>query len=140
MRRRGLEAVDVGERELVGALSAALRARAAVLALLADAGIVATGDAGAFFPQPVGVIVGLPALVGRGLASMTFELTVDVVSGDPLNAELALERLYALADDVAGALRVNSYRPTSWRGGVNAEPLPALELTVTATVTEEASQ
>ena len=126
--------------DVVGALSAAVRARAAVLELLAEASIEATGDAGAFFPQPTGVIVGLPALVGRGLASRTFEVLVDVVSGDPLNSELALERLYAIADDVATACRCNTYRPTSWRGNVNAEPLPAVELSVTVTVTEEATQ
>jgi hypothetical protein len=126
--------------DVVVALSHALRARAAVLALLTDAGIEATLDGGAFFPQPVGVLIGLPALVARGLRSRTFELTVTIVSGDPMNAELAVDRLYALADDVAAALRVAAYRPTSWRGGVNAEPLPAIELTVTATVTEEATQ
>ena len=124
--------------DVVAALSHALRARAAVLELLVDAGVEATLDAGAFYPQPIGVLVGLPALVRRGLGSRTFELTVSIVSGDPLNAELAVDRLYALADDVAAALRVNAYRPTSWSGGVNREPLPAIELTATATVTEEA--
>ena len=137
--RRPLETVDADGLAVVEALSAALRARRAVLALLADAGIPASSDAGAFYPQPVGVLVGLPALVARGLGSRTFELAVTVVSGDPLNTELALERLYALADAVLEACRSNTYRVTSWRGGVNAEPLPALELTVTATVSEEAS-
>ena len=108
-----------------------------VLGLLEDAGITATRDAGAFYPQPVGVLVGLPALVGRGLAGRTYELPVTVVSGDPLNSGPTVDRLYALADDVALFLGTAAYRVGSWRSNVNAEPLPALELTVTITVTEE---
>jgi hypothetical protein len=127
-----LEEADV-DALIAARSSAAGTARAATLALLEGAGI-------AFFPQPVGVLVGLPTLVGRTLAARTFELPVTVVSGDPLNSELAVDRLYALADDVAGALRTFAYRPTSWRGGVNAEPLPAIELTATLTISEEATQ
>ena len=118
--------------------SPAIRARDALVTLLADAGIAADRDAGAFYPQPIGVLVGLPALTGRTLAGMTFELPVLVVSGDPLNKPLAEDRLYALADDVAVAVRTDHYAPSSWRGSVNAEPLPALELLVTLTITLEA--
>jgi hypothetical protein len=107
-----------------------------ILETLELAAIEATRDAGAFYPQPAGVLVGLPALVGRGHATRTYEVPVLVVSGDPLNAELPVDRLYALADDAALALAVNAYRVSSWRSSVNAEPLPALELTVTVTVTE----
>jgi hypothetical protein len=107
-----------------------------VLDSLAIAGIEATRDAGAFYPQPVGVLVGLPALVRRGLASRTYEIAISVVSGDPLNASPSVDRLYALADDVALALAIDAYRVGSWRGGVNAEPLPAVELTATVTVEE----
>jgi len=121
--------------------SAAIRAIDALLELLASSGIEATRDAGAFYPQPVGVLVGLPTLTGRLLAAggATFTVPVLVVSGDPFNAELAVDRAYALADDVAIALRTDSYRPSSWRSSVNAEPLPAIELTVTVTTQEEAS-
>ena len=132
--RRPLDTDTVAARSTAGA------AIAAALELLADAGVEATDDPGAFFPQPTGVLVGLPALVYRGLASRTFELPVTIVSGDPLNSLLARDRLFALADDVSAALRTNSYRPSSWRGGANAEPLPSIELTVTLTITEEASQ
>jgi hypothetical protein len=114
----------------------ASRAIGAALELLADAGIVATRDAGAFYPQPCGVLVGLPTLTRRGVASRTFEIPVLVVSGDPLNSSLAVDRLYALADDAALALLTDNYRPSSWRSSSNAEPLPALELTVTVTATE----
>jgi len=93
---------------------AAVRAIDATLELLAAASIEATRDAGAFYPQPIGVLVGLPALVGRGQAARTFELSVLVVSGDPLNAELAVDRLYSVADDVATVLRTDRYRPSSW--------------------------
>lgn len=114
----------------------ATRAIETLLELLAAAGVEATRDAGAFYPQPVGVLVGLPGLAGRGLATRTFTVPVLVVSGDPLNAELAVDRLFALADDVALALRTDAYSPSSYRSSVNAEPLPALELAVTVTVTE----
>ena len=103
---------------------------------LLESGIEASRDAGAFYPQPLGVLVGLPSLVSRGVYSRTYEVPVLVVSGDPLNAVLAVDRLYALADDVAGVLSTAAYRVSSWRSAVNAEPLPALELTVTVTVTE----
>jgi hypothetical protein len=116
----------------------ALRARARLVELLAEYGIEASSDAGAFYPQPIGVLVGLPSLTARGLSSRTFDVPVVVVSGDALNAELPVARLYALADDVALAVRTNTYRATSWRGNVNAEPLPAIELLATVTVTEEA--
>ena len=121
------------------ATSAASRAIDATLELLADAGIEATRDAGAFYPQPVGVLVTLPTLVGRGLASWTFELPVLVVSGDPLNSVPAVDRLYTLAEEVALELRTDRYAPSNYRGGVNSEPLPALELVATVTVTEGGS-
>lgn len=116
--------------------SPASRAIEGVLGELADAGIEATRDAGAFYPQPVGVLVGLPTLVSRTLAGRTFELPVLVVSGDPLNTTIAVDRVYGLADEVAGVLSVAGYRPSSWRGGGNAEPLPAVEIVVTVTATE----
>lgn len=120
----------------MAAQTAAARAIDGLLAQLEDAGITASRDAGAFYPQPAGVLVGLPALVGRLLAARTYEIVVYVVSGDPLNTPAAVDRIYALADDVALALATDSYRPSSWRSGVNAEPLPAVELTATVTVTE----
>jgi hypothetical protein len=113
-------------------------ARRQIAADLAEAGIEASVDVGSFYPTPVGVLVGLPALVKRGLASRTFEVPVLVVSGDPLNAEHVVDRVYALADAIALALRVGAYSPSSWRSSSNAEPLPALELPVTVTVQEEA--
>ena len=116
-------------------LTAASYAIAATLELLADAGIAATRDAGAFYPQPTGVLVGLPTLEGRGLSSHTFSVPVLVVSGDPLNNELAVDRLYALADECALALDVAGYRPSSYRSSVNAEPMPDVELAATITVT-----
>lgn len=118
------------------AASPGLRAIAALLELLDDAGIDAQRDAGKFYPQPLGVLVGLPTLISRGLAARTFTVPVLVVSGDPLNSELAVDRLYSLADEVALACRTENYRPSSWRSGVNAEPLPALELAVTVTESE----
>jgi hypothetical protein len=113
-------------------------ARRELLAELEASGIEATGDAGAFHPQPLGVLVGLPTLESRGLASSTFSIPVLVVSGDPLNAETRVDAIYALADEAAAALSTAGYRPSSYRSSSNAEPLPAVELTVTVTVQEEA--
>jgi len=118
------------------ATAPAARARAALVQLLADAGIEAALDAGAFYPQPIGVLVGLPTLVKANLSARVFTIPVLVVSGDPVSAPLVVDRLYALADDVALAVRTLAYRPSSWSGGPNAEPLPAVELTVTVTVPE----
>jgi hypothetical protein len=121
----------------VDVTTAALQAVAAIVAELEAAGIPATDDAGAFYPQPVGVLVGLPSLTGRGLASATYSVPVLVVSGDPINERRPRDRIYALADDVARALAIAAYRPSQWSGNVNLEPLPALELAAVVTVTTE---
>ena len=117
-------------------LAPSIQAVKAVLAELADAGIPATRDPGAFFPQPVGVLVGLPTLIRRTQNGRVYTIQVLIVSGDPFNALGAVDRALALADDVALALRADNYRPSSWRSSGRAEPLPALELTVTATAKE----
>ena len=114
----------------------AVRALQGVMSELALNGIDATRDAGAFYPQPVGVLVGIPALVKRGQATYTYEVPVSIVSGDPVNSDVIVDRMCSLADDVAIVLETYAYRPGSYRSGVNAEPLPSLELTVTVTVTE----
>jgi len=122
------------------AASAGTRAIERCLELLADAGVEeATRDAGAFYPQPVGVLVGLPTLIGRTQGGRRFRLPILVVSGDPFNTPLAVDRALALADDVAFAVHVNNYRPSSWRSSSNAEPLPAFELDVEVLVPEEVS-
>lgn len=112
----------------------ATRARHEVFDRLERDGIAATLDAGAFYPQPLGVLIGRPALIGRGLASSTFEVPVTIVSGDPLTTTEAIDRLYALADEVADSLNESAYRPGSWQGGPNAEPLPCVELVATVTL------
>jgi hypothetical protein len=120
-------------------MTAGTRAIERLLELLSDAGITATRDAGAFYPQPVGVLVGLPTLIGRTQGGRNFTVPVLVVSGDPFNATLPVDRALALADDVARAVHVNNYRPSSWRSSSNAEPLPAFELDVIVHVPEEVS-
>jgi len=109
---------------------------AATLAQLQANGIEATRDAGAFYPQPIGVLVGLPTLVRRLAAGATYSVPVLVVSGDPLNEELAVDRLYALADDCARAVRADQYRPGSYQTSANAEPLPAIELAAIVSLSE----
>ena len=119
------------------ATSAAVRARTELELELEAAGIEATGDAGAFYPQPIGVLIGLPTLVGRTLAGRTFTIPVLVVSGDPLNSNERVAALYALADEVAGVLSTAAYRPTQYRSNESPEPRPAIEVLVTVTVSEE---
>ena len=106
----------------------------AVLDLLAGADILATRDAGALILDPMGVLVGLPTLASRTLGGVIYTVPVTVISGDPLSTPLAVDRLYALADDAAFACRVETYSPSTFSNGVNAEPLPALELVVTVTL------
>ncbi len=105
----------------------------AVVAELVAVGLPATRDAGAFFPAPIGVLVGMPSLVATGLASRTLEVPVHVVSADPPSPSV-LALMYAAADDAAAALQTNTYQATTWSNGVNAEPLPALNLLVTVTI------
>jgi hypothetical protein len=117
-------------------LAVATRARNAVAAQLAGSGITAATDPGAFYPSPLGVLVGLPSLTSRGLATRSYSIPVTVVSGDPLNSLEATDALLALADDVALAIAADTYTPTNWGGGPSSEPLPAIEILATITVTE----
>ena len=117
-------------------VSPATRAVIDVLEALTAEGFDATRDPGAFFPQPVGILVGLPTLASRGTSTRTYTIPVLVVSGDPFNALPAVDRALELADAVALYLRTENFRPSSWRSSVNAEPLPAFELSVTHTVPE----
>lgn len=107
------------------------------LSMLAAASIEATRDAGAFYPQPIGVLVGLPTLLRRLQGGRVYSIPVLIVSGDPLNAEGSVDRIYAVADDVALVLRADAYRPSSYRSSSNAEPLPAIELLVTVSISEQ---
>jgi hypothetical protein len=120
-------------------VTVASRAIDAVLALLADAGISASRDAASFAAElgAIGVLVGLPARVGGTLSGSTFEIPVYVVSGDPVNTADAVDRFYAEADAIARELRTLEYRPTTWGGRAGAEPLSAIEIVVTVTVSLE---
>lgn len=118
-------------------MTTATRAIDAVLELLTGSGIAATRDVSELDPSPIGVLIGLPSLVDATLGAQTFEIPVYVVSGDPVNSAEAVDRLYAIADEVAVAASTLAYRPTTWGGRAGAEPLPALELTVTVTVSNE---
>jgi hypothetical protein len=106
----------------------------ALLAVLADAGVEATRDPGTFFPQPLGVLVGLPTLSGGTLAGRSYEIPIYVVSGEPLTNADRVTELYDLADVVAGAVDASRYDPFDFRGSANAEPLPAVRITATASV------
>lgn len=112
----------------------ATRAIEKVLERLQDGGVDATRDAGAFHPRPIGVLVGLPDLTFRLIASVTYTVPVRVVSADPLNTVAAVDRLYGLADSLAVLLSCDSYTVGEWVGSVNADALPAILLNVTVTV------
>lgn len=120
-------------------MSVASRAIDAVLALLADAEIAASRDAETFSAEldSIGVLVGLPARVGGTMSAATFELPVYVVSADPVNTAEAVDRIYLEADAIARVLRTLTYRPTTWGGRSGSEPLSAIEITVTVTVTAQ---
>ena len=120
-------------------LPPALRARDAVFFALDDvlADVNLSRDAGSFHPEPLGVLVGLPALTGRTLAARTYAVGVHVVSADPLNTPEAVDALFALADVVVLVLAASAYTPTDWSGGVNRDPLPSVYVQAVITVTEE---
>ena len=106
----------------------AIYAMKAVLAALVDAGIPATDDPGAFYPDPVRALVGIPALTARGLQNASYRVPVTIVSGDPLTDAKKTANLITTAEDAALVLSIAEYRSTSWSGGVNSEPLPAIEM------------
>ena len=121
----------------------AVRARDAVLFAVQDAlvpvasAVTVSADAGAFHPQPLGVLIGLPSLVSRTLAARTYDVPVHVVSADPLNDRSAVESLFELADALVLVLGVATYAATDWPGGVNRDPLPSVYLLATITVPEQ---
>lgn len=106
----------------------------ATVALLEDAGLPVSRDAGSFYPQPLGILVGLPRRTGATLGAVFFELPVTCVSADPVNRTETVDALYGLADQAADALGLIEYRPTDWRGGVDLNPLPGVELLAAASV------
>lgn len=107
--------------------------------MLADAGVTAHRDATELLADlgSIGILVGLPSRVGGTLSASTFEIPVYVISGDPVNTAEAVDRLYLEADAIALELRTLIYRPTTWGGRSGAEPLSAIELTVTVTVSQQ---
>jgi hypothetical protein len=120
-------------------LPPALRARDAVFFALDDVlgDVNLSRDAGSFHPAPLGVLVGLPALVSRTMAARTYQVGVHCVSADPLSSAEAVDALFALADVVVLVLGASSYTPTDWSGGVNRDPLPSVYVQAVITVTEE---
>jgi len=116
------------------ALTLASLAREHVAERLGAYGIDAVLDAGTFYPEPGRVLVGLPSLTARTLAGATYTVPVYVVSRDPLNDTLAVDRLYTTADTAADALDVAVYDERPWAGGTNQDPLPALWLTATVSL------
>ncbi len=120
-------------------MTIASRAIEAVLALLDDAGITASRDAETFAAElgSIGVLVGPPSRVGGTLSAGTFEIPIYVIAGDPVNTADAVDALYLEADAIARELRTLTYRPTTWGGRSGSEPLSAIEITVTVTVSLE---
>ena len=120
-------------------LSPAMRARDAIYFALGDVlgDVDVSRDAGSFHPAPLGVLVGLPALVSRTMAARTYSVAVHIVSADPLSSSDALDGLFALADVVVLVLGASSYVPTDWAGGVNRDALPSVYVQAVVTVTEE---
>jgi hypothetical protein len=108
-----------------------------VVTVLRDAGLTkATRDAGAFFPSPIGVLVGMPSLTASGMGARTIEVPVHVISADPPSPRI-LGLMYAAADKAAAALAIDTYTPSTYYGGVNAEPLPTIDMTAVVTIPYE---
>lgn len=108
----------------------------AVVTALRDADLPATRDAGAFYPNPIGVLVGMPNMTTSGLGSRTLEVPVHVVSAEPPTPRI-VGLMYAAADTAARALSTDTYEASTFAGGVNSEPLPAINLNVTVTIPYE---
>lgn len=118
-------------------MTSASAAIAALVALLAEAGVTATREASGFSPDPIGVLVGLPTKIGATLGGESFEVPVYVVSGDPVSTSDAVDRLYAEADAIAVATATARYSPTTWGGSSSKPPLPAIEITVSMLITND---
>lgn len=110
----------------------------ALLELLEAGGVTASRDASSFYPDPIGVLVTLPTRLRDTLAASVFEIPIVVVSAEPVNTPEAVDRLYAEADAIAEIVSTPSYRPTTWSGGADVAPLPAIEILATVTAQEEA--
>jgi hypothetical protein len=105
-----------------------------VVTVLRDAGLSkATRDAGAFFPSPIGVLVGMPSLTSAGLGSRTIEVPVHIISADPPSPRI-LGLMYAAADTAAQALGIDQYTPSTYSGNINSEPLPTIDMTAVVTI------
>ena len=105
-----------------------------VVTVLQDAGLTkATRDAGAFFPSPIGVLVGMPTVRSSGLATRTLEVPIHVVSADPPSPRI-IGLMYAAADTAATALAIDQYTPSTYSGNINAEPLPTIDMTAVVTI------
>ena len=106
-----------------------------VVQTLRDAGLTATRDAGAFYPAPRGVLVGMPEVARTGLAHRTLLVPVHVVTADPVTPRV-LDALLADAETAAKALGVATFTPRLWDGGPNTEPLPSYLIESTLTISE----
>jgi hypothetical protein len=118
-------------------VTAARLAIDAIAELLEAGGVTASRDASGFDPAPIGVLLGLPTLVGRTLSGATFDVPIVIVSGDPVNTAEAVDRLYAEADAIAEIVSTSSYRPSTWAGSSRTQPLPAIEVSAIVTVSIE---
>lgn len=107
----------------------------AVVQALRDAGLTkATRDAGAFYPSPIGVLVGMPTVKTTGIQHRTLEVPVHVVSAEPPTPRI-IGLMYAAADVACDALSIAEYAPGTYQGSVNAEPLPTIDMTAVVTIT-----
>ena len=103
------------------------------LAIAAEGVPYVTRDLHAFHPDPVGVLVSSPTITSMQLASITFEVTVYVVSADPPSSR-TLDRILAVVLPVMDATQTGTARPTTWNAGGSLADLPAYEITTTMTV------
>jgi hypothetical protein len=120
-------------------VTAARLAIDAIAELLEAGGVTASRDASGFDPAPIGVLLGLPTLVGRtlsGATSTTFR-SLDRVRRSRLRAD-AVDRLYAEADAIAEIVSARrAIGRATWAGAPGRNRYAAIEISAIVTVSIE---
>ena len=101
-----------------------------VVALIQDEGITCTDDPAAFWPNPIGALVGPPSMIKRGMGTSIVGLAVYVVCTQPLTPDLR-NQLWETAVQVADRLGVDEFDLDSWGGGPNDVDVPGYRIEAT---------
>lgn len=97
---------------------------------LRNAGLEVSTSPNDFWPDPVGVLVGIPELVDRTLTGYTLEVPVRVVAAGWLD-DGTKEALFDAALDAVDALGEYAFELDGWQTSTNDSELPAYLITHT---------